>query len=98
MIHRIKRNMTSIRTNGSVSAESLNAGRVRRTVSSGETKEETGLTLSDYRLRGVLTFVYNDDDEEMEYIFLYTADGFAGSSRNAMRERWSGSRKRRSTA
>ncbi len=22
--------------------------------------------------------VYNDDDEEMEYIFLYTADGFAG--------------------
>ena len=43
-----------------------------------ETKEETGLTLTDYRLRGVLTFVYNDDDEEMEYIFLYTADGFAG--------------------
>ena len=63
-----------------------------------ETKEETGLTLTDYRLQGVLTFVYNDDDEEMEYIFLYTADGFAGSSRNAMRERWSGSRKRRSTA
>ena len=43
-----------------------------------ETKEETGLTLTDYRLRGVLTFVYNDDDEEMEYIFIYTADGFAG--------------------
>ena len=43
-----------------------------------ETKEETGLTLTDYRLRGVLTFVYNDGDEEMEYIFLYTADGFAG--------------------
>ena len=43
-----------------------------------ETKEETGLTLTDYRLRGVLTFVYNDDDEEMEYIFLYTADGSAG--------------------
>ena len=36
-----------------------------------ETKEETGL-------RGVLTFVYNDDDAEMEYIFLYTADGFTG--------------------
>ena len=43
-----------------------------------EAKEETGLTLTSYRLRGVLTFVYNDDDAEMEYIFLYTADGFAG--------------------
>ena len=43
-----------------------------------ETKEETGLTLTSYRLRGVLTFVYNDDDAEMEYIFLYTADGFTG--------------------
>ena len=43
-----------------------------------ETKGETGLTLTSYRLRGVLTFVYNDDDAEMEYIFLYTADGFTG--------------------
>ena len=43
-----------------------------------ETREETGLTLTSYRLRGVLTFVYNDDDAEMEYIFLYTADGFTG--------------------
>ena len=43
-----------------------------------ETKEETGLTLTSYRLRGVLTFVYNDDDDEMEYIFLYTADDFTG--------------------
>ena len=43
-----------------------------------EVKEETGLTLTSYRLRGVLTFVYNDDDAEMEYIFLYTADGFTG--------------------
>lgn len=42
-----------------------------------ETKEETGLTLTSYRLRGVLTFMYNDD-AEMEYIFLYTADGFTG--------------------
>ena len=43
-----------------------------------ETKEETGLTLTSYRLRGVLTFMYNEDDAEMEYIFLYTADGFTG--------------------
>jgi 8-oxo-dGTP diphosphatase len=42
-----------------------------------EAKEETGLTLTSYRMRGVLTFLC--DDWEMEYIFLYTADGFEGT-------------------
>lgn len=41
-----------------------------------EVKEETGLTLESYRLRGIITFVYNDN--EAEYIFLYTADRFRG--------------------
>ena len=41
-----------------------------------EAKEETGYTLTDYRLRGIVTFLYND--EEAEYMFLYTADGFDG--------------------
>jgi len=41
-----------------------------------EAKEETGYTLTDYRLRGIVTFLYND--EEAEYMFLYTADGFEG--------------------
>ncbi len=36
-----------------------------------EVREETGLTLSDYRYRGLLTFIYND--REPEYIFIYTA-------------------------
>ena len=41
-----------------------------------EVKEETGLMLTSYRFRGLLTFVFNDN--EAEYICLYTADGFEG--------------------
>ena len=41
-----------------------------------EVKEETGLTLTSYRFRGLLTFVFNDN--EAEYICLYTADEFEG--------------------
>ena len=38
-----------------------------------EVREETGYTLTRFRLRGVITFVIDDLDE---YTFLYTADGF----------------------
>ncbi len=41
-----------------------------------EVKEETGLTLTSYRLRGVITFL--SDEAEGEYMFLYTADGYEG--------------------
>ena len=41
-----------------------------------EVREETGLTLTSYSLRGVITFV--TDCQESEYMFLYTADGFSG--------------------
>lgn len=41
-----------------------------------EAREETGYLLTDYRLRGVVTFLFNE--EEAEYMFLYTADGFTG--------------------
>ena len=41
-----------------------------------EVREETGLTLVSYRLRGVVTFV--SDKYPDEYMFLYTADGFEG--------------------
>ena len=44
-----------------------------------EVKEETGLTLTSYRFRGILTFNFNDN--ESEYICLYTADGFEGELR-----------------
>lgn len=42
-----------------------------------EVAEETGLTLTDYRLRGVITFIA--DEYPAEYMFLYTAGGFEGS-------------------
>lgn len=41
-----------------------------------EAREETGYYLTDYRLRGVVTFLFNE--EEAEYMFLYTAGGFHG--------------------
>ena len=41
-----------------------------------EVKEETGLTLTDYRFRGIVTFV--SDQWPTEYMYLYTATGFEG--------------------
>lgn len=41
-----------------------------------ETLEETGLTLTSCRLRGIVTFL--SDQWEGEYMYLYTADGFTG--------------------
>lgn len=42
-----------------------------------EVKEETGLVLTSYRLRGIITFLL--DGWGYEYMFLYTADGFEGT-------------------
>lgn len=42
-----------------------------------EVKEETGLTLTDYRFRGLVTFI--SDQWQTEYMCLYTADGFEGT-------------------
>ena len=41
-----------------------------------EVREETGLTLTSYRYRGLVTFV--SDRWETEYMHLFTADGFTG--------------------
>ena len=41
-----------------------------------EAKEETGLTLTSWRCRGVVTFL--NDGCEGEYMYLFTADGFEG--------------------
>ena len=41
-----------------------------------EVKEETGLTLTSYRPRGIITFVYRDD--VVEYMHLYTSEDFKG--------------------
>lgn len=41
-----------------------------------EAKEETGLTLTSWRFRGIVTFI--SDRWQTEYMCLYTADGFTG--------------------
>lgn len=41
-----------------------------------EVKEETGLTLTSYRFRGIVTFV--TETGLFEYMCLYTAEGFEG--------------------
>ena len=40
-----------------------------------EVKEETGLTLTSWKCRGVVTFL---SDQGGEYMYLFTADGFEG--------------------
>ena len=42
-----------------------------------EVKEETGYTLTAWKFRGIVTFVYGEDI--VEYMFLYTAGGFTGA-------------------
>lgn len=44
-----------------------------------EVYEETGYTLTDYRFRGIITFVSNIWGTE--YMFLFTATGFTGSQK-----------------
>lgn len=43
-----------------------------------EVKEETGLTLTSFKLRGVVTFLSDDDDAE--YMFVYSATAFSGET------------------
>ena len=40
-----------------------------------EVKEETGLTLTSWQFRGIVTFVPGPD--QVEYMCVYTADGFS---------------------
>ena len=41
-----------------------------------EVKEETGLQMTSFRLRGIITFVIDEIDE---ITFLYTCDGYEGN-------------------
>ena len=58
-----------------------------------ETLEETGLTLTQYRFRGVVTFV--SDAGETEDMHLFTADGYEGALRSVRRASWYGFQKQR---
>ena len=43
-----------------------------------EAREETGLTLTEYKQRGIITFM--SDKWQTEYMFLYTASAYEGES------------------
>ena len=45
-----------------------------------EVREETGLTLTEYRFRGLVTFVSNE--APTEYMHLFTAGGYTGTLRD----------------
>lgn len=45
-----------------------------------EVYEETGLLLTSWRYRGIVTFIFENDPAE--YMSLYTAEGFEGSVTN----------------
>ena len=43
-----------------------------------EVKEEAGVTLLDFDLRGVITFITSDKEVEPMYIFIFTASEYSG--------------------
>ena len=54
----------------------VEAGEEYKETALREVKEETGYTLTSWKYRGIVTFVYGED--VVEYMSLYTADGFRG--------------------
>lgn len=54
--------------------------KVRKTGLLREVKEETGLTLTSYQFRGIITFTFSSQGKETdtEYMCLYTANGYEG--------------------
>ena len=51
---------------------------LHRVKKENDINKDTGYTLTDYRFRGIITFLYRD---VCEYMCLYTADGFTGEPR-----------------
>ena len=70
---------TRTTTSGSAWAENLRTAKSPRTAARREVLEETGLTLTDYRYCGIITFV--SDQWETEYMHLFHATGFTGALR-----------------
>ncbi len=59
-----------------------------------EVKEETGLILEEYRLRGIITF--SSEGWGTEYMYLYTASAFPARCRSVRRENFIGYLEKRS--
>ena len=79
MLHRIKKEQDENRDKWIGVGGKFEEGESPEECILRETAEETGLTLTDYRFRGLVTFV--SDEAPTEYMHLFTAAGFTGTLR-----------------
>ncbi len=76
MLHRTKKENDINRDKWIGVGGKLEAGESPEDCMRREVKEETGLTVTSFRLSGVVTFV--SSEAPTEYMFLYTVDGWEG--------------------
>lgn len=76
MLHRVKKQNDANQNKWIGVGGKLEKGESPEACVIREVKEETGLTLVEYRLRGVISFI--SDCWEDEYMYLYTANKFTG--------------------
>ncbi len=79
MLHRVKKEHDANRDKGIGIGGKFEDGESPEDCVLRETREETGLTLTEYHYRGLVTFV--SDRWETEYMHLFTANGWTGELR-----------------
>ena len=79
MLHRVKKENDANRDKWIGIGGKFEDGESPEECVARETLEETGLTLTKYRYRGLVTFV--SDRWETEYMHLFTATGYTGTLR-----------------
>ena len=79
MLHRVKKAVDENRDKWIGIGGKFEAGESPEDCLLREVREETGLTLTSWRYRGIVTFV--SDAWGTEYMHLFTADGWEGSPR-----------------
>ena len=77
MLHRVKKENDENKDKWIGVGGKMEAGESPEDCLLREVKEETGLTLTDYRYRGLVTFVSNEWGTE--YMHLFTTTGFEGT-------------------
>ena len=76
MLHRVKKEIDCNKDKWIGVGGKFEAGESPEECLLREVKEETGLTLTSYRFRGLITFV--SDEWGTEYMHLFTADAYEG--------------------
>ena len=79
MLHRVKKEHDENRDKWIGIGGKFEAGESPEDCLLRECREETGLTLTKFRFRGIVTFV--SDEWGTEYMHLFTASGFSGEER-----------------